>query len=69
MKRTDPDGVRSRNPLDVSSLVVGLLFTGFAAAALYLAFGGSYDRIVLKIALPVFLVVLGATGLVLSRRT
>lgn len=56
-------------PLDVFSLVVGVLFSGFAAGALYLAFGGDYNPTVLKVALPVFLVALGVTGLLLSRRT
>lgn len=54
--------------VDVFSLVVGILFSGFAAGALYVAFGGSYDPTVLKVALPVFLVALGVTGLLLSRR-
>ncbi|WP_425310197.1 hypothetical protein AADG42_16140 [Ammonicoccus fulvus] len=54
--------------LDVFSLVVGILFSGFAAGALYAAFGGTYDPTVLKVALPVFLVALGVTGLLLSRR-
>lgn len=59
----------SKSQLDLFSLIVGLLFTAFASGALYLAFGGEIDRTVLKIALPVFLVALGATGLLLSRRT
>lgn len=54
--------------VDVFSLVVGILFSGFAAGALYVAFGGGYDPTVLKVALPVFLVALGVTGLLLSRR-
>lgn len=60
---------RPEQSLDVFSLVVGVLFTGFAIGALYVAFGGSYDPTVLKVALPVFLIALGATGLLLSRRT
>ncbi|MDO5500098.1 MAG: hypothetical protein Q4F67_10525 [Propionibacteriaceae bacterium] len=54
---------------DSFSLVVGLLFCGFAGGALYAAFGGSYDAGVWKVALPVFLVALGVIGLLLSRRT
>ena len=59
-------GTRS---LDVFSLVVGILFSGFATGALYVAFGGTYDPTVLRVALPVFLVALGVTGLLLSRRS
>lgn len=55
--------------LDVFSLVVGILFSGFATGALYVAFGGTYDPTVLRVALPVFLVALGVTGLLLSRRS
>lgn len=53
---------------DVFSLVVGLLFCGFAGGALYAAFGGGLDPVVWRTALPVFLVALGITGLLLSRR-
>jgi hypothetical protein len=69
MKKTTQAPAKARTPIDLFSLVVGLLFTAFATGALYLAFGGTYDPMVLKIALPVFLVALGAAGLLLSRRT
>lgn len=69
MKKTNPAGTGARRPIDLFSLVAGLLFTAFATGALYMAFTGTYDRTVLKIALPAFLVALGAAGLLLSRRT
>lgn len=69
MKKTSPDQTKVRRQIDVFALVVGLLFTAFATGALYMAFGGTYDRTALKIALPAFLVALGAAGLLLSRRT
>ena len=69
MRKTPQARTRARPPTDLFSLVAGLLFTAFATGALYMAFGGGYDRTVLKIALPVFLVALGAAGLLLSRRT
>jgi hypothetical protein len=68
MKKDHPAQARARTPIDLFSLVAGLLFTAFATGALYMAFGGAYDRTALKIALPVFLVALGAAGLLLSRR-
>lgn len=69
MKKRARTEAETRTPVDLFSLVVGLLFTGFATGALYMAFGGAYDRTALTIALPVFLVALGAAGLLLSRRT
>lgn len=69
MKKTSSIQAKARTPVDLFSLVVGILFTAFATGALYMAFGGAYDRTALKIALPVFLVALGAAGLLLSRRT
>ena len=69
MRKSDQTRTKVRTPVDLFSLVVGLLFTAFATGALYMAFGGTYDRTVLKIALPVFLIALGAAGLLLSRRT
>lgn len=69
MKKASSARTEARTPIDLFSLVVGLLFTAFATGALYMAFGGAYDRTALKIALPVFLVALGAAGLLLSRRT
>lgn len=69
MKKTTSVQTKARTPIDLFSLVVGILFTAFATGALYMAFGGTYDRTALKIALPVFLVALGAAGLLLSRRT
>lgn len=71
-RRTAPAGrgPRTRGAVpDVFSLVVGLLFCGFAGGALYAAFGGGLDPAVWSTALPVFLVALGITGLLLSRRT
>lgn len=53
---------------DAFALVAGILVSGFAIGALYWAFGGTYHPAVLRMALPVFLVALGVTGLLLSRR-
>lgn len=51
-------------------LVVGLLFCGFAGGALLAAFGNveNIDPVVRNMALPVFLVALGISGLLLYRR-
>lgn len=54
---------------DAFPLAVGLLFCSFAGGALYAAFGGWLDPVVWKMGLPVFLVALGLSGLLLSRRT
>lgn len=54
---------------DAFALVAGILVSGFAGGALYWAFGGTFHPAVLRMALPVFLVALGMTGLLLSRRT
>lgn len=70
-ERATPPGEdpRTRRPVpDVFSVIVGLLFCGFAGGALYAAFGGGLDPAVWSTALPVFLVALGITGLLLSRR-
>lgn len=66
MNRQQPT---TRSAPDWFAFVVGLLFSGFAAGALYLSLGGSYHPAVFRMALPVFLVALGVTGLLLSRRT
>lgn len=54
---------------DPFSLAVGLLFCLFAGGALFAAFGNGVDPLVWQMGLPVFLVALGLTGLLLSRRT
>jgi hypothetical protein len=58
----------TREPLDVVSMVFGLLMVGMATAALWLAFTGSLDWNLLKTAAPFALVGVGALGLVLTRR-
>lgn len=58
----------SPEPLDVVSLVFGLLMVGLATTALWLAFTGSLDWSLLKTAAPLVLVAVGALGLVLTRR-
>ncbi|MCW2810240.1 MAG: hypothetical protein JWP61_698 [Friedmanniella sp.] len=55
-------------PVDVVALVTGVLLTGLAVAALVLSVGGSLPWATLRIAAPLLLVVLGVTGLALSRR-
>ena len=59
---------RSRGPLDVVSLVFGLLMVGIATTALWSAVTGSLDWSLLKTAAPLVLVAVGALGLVLNRR-
>lgn len=61
--------VRSRSARDVVALVLGLLLTGVAAAALWLAVVGSLDWSLLRTAAPIALVVVGVLGLALSRRS
>ena len=58
--------MRSR---DVVALVFGLLFTGIGAAGLWYVFVGALDWALLRTAAPLALVVVGALGLALSRRT
>ncbi|MCW2803960.1 MAG: hypothetical protein QOF52_432 [Propionibacteriaceae bacterium] len=53
---------------DVVSLMTGLLLTAFAVGALWLAFTGSIDWNLVRVAAPVALVVVGVLGLALSRR-
>jgi len=54
---------------DVVALVFGLLFTGIGAAGVWYAFVGTLDWALLRTAAPVALVVVGALGLLVSRRT
>lgn len=58
--------MRSR---DVVALVFGLLFTVIGAGGLWYAFVGALDWQLVQSAAPVVLVVVGALGLALSRRT
>ncbi|GAB3699987.1 hypothetical protein [Mariniluteicoccus flavus] len=70
-RRTTVDTRGDRRPErtrpDVVGLVMGSIFTCFAAASLFVAFGGTLRGDWLKVALPVFLVAVGGAGLVLSR--
>ena len=61
--------VRNRTARDVVALVFGLLLTGVAAAALWLAVVGQLDWSLLRTAAPIALVVVGVLGLALSRRS
>ncbi|MFP5283671.1 MAG: hypothetical protein ACLGIF_09490 [Actinomycetes bacterium] len=54
--------------LDVVALVFGLLLCGIAVSALWAALGGPVDWRLLQIVAPLSLVVIGITGLALSRR-
>ncbi len=56
-----------KGPVDVVALVIGLLLSTVAAAALWLAFAGSLDWSLVKIAAPLGLVLIGIVGLALSR--
>lgn len=52
---------------DTVALIFGLLFTGVALGALWFAITGTLDLEVLKLAIPIGLVVVGITGLAVSR--
>ncbi len=56
-----------KGSLDVVALVLGLLLSAIATAALWLAFTGSLNWALIKVAAPFGLVVIGALGLALSR--
>jgi hypothetical protein len=53
--------------VDVVALVSGLLLSGVAVAALWLAFTGSIDWQLVKVIAPLILVISGIVGLALSR--
>lgn len=57
---------KSKGRIDVSGLILGVLLTTVAVAALWIAFGAPIDTYWLKIAAPLYLVVIGAVGLALS---
>ncbi|SDT02359.1 hypothetical protein [Microlunatus soli] len=52
---------------DAVSLILGLLTTALALAALWLSLGGSVEWSTLKVAAPLTLVVIGIIGLAASR--
>nr|WP_294695571.1 hypothetical protein [uncultured Friedmanniella sp.] len=58
----------SRSPLDVVSLVFGLLMVAVAGTALWYSITGSLDWSLVKTAAPLVLVAVGTLGLVLTRR-
>jgi hypothetical protein len=53
--------------VDVTAFVLGLVLTGIAVLALWLAFAGSVDWGIVRIVAPLGLVVVGILGLALSR--
>jgi len=55
------------NRVDVVALVFGLLLTAVGAGALWLAFAGSLNWQLVKVAAPLALVVVGVLGLAFSR--
>lgn len=54
--------------LDVTGLILGILFVLIAAGALFVAFGGTLRGDLLKVAVPLVLVAVGGLGVVLSRK-
>ncbi|HEY5822225.1 MAG TPA: hypothetical protein VIT20_09630 [Propionibacteriaceae bacterium] len=56
-----------KRPVDVVSLLMGLLLTVIAGAALWLTYVGPLNWGQIKIAAPFALVLAGAIGLALSR--
>jgi hypothetical protein len=56
--------MRSR---DVAAFVVGVVLTGIAVLALWLAFAGSIDWGIVRIVAPLGLVAVGILGLALAR--
>lgn len=56
------------NRPDTVSLVLGLMTTALALAALWVSVGGQVDWTTLKIAVPLTLVAIGIIGLTASRR-
>ncbi len=70
MKAANPATTRQGGPsqrVDVVALVSGLLLSGVAVAALWLAFTGSIDWQLVKVIAPLILVISGIVGLALSR--
>lgn len=59
---------RTTGSLDGASLVLGLLMVVVAAAGLWLTFVGPLPWTLLRTAAPVVLIVVGALGLLLTRR-
>jgi hypothetical protein len=53
--------------VDVTAFVLGVVLTGIALLALWLAFAGSVDWGIVRIVAPLGLVVVGILGLALSR--
>jgi hypothetical protein len=53
--------------VDVTAFVLGVVLTGIAVLALWLAFAGSVDWGIVRIVAPLGLVVVGILGLALSR--
>jgi hypothetical protein len=53
--------------VDVTAFVLGVVLTGIAVLALWLAFAGSVDWGIVRIVAPLSLVVVGILGLALSR--
>lgn len=60
------DTPRTRQ-LDVGSLIWALILAAFAALAISIALGHTPDWSLIKILAPVYLILLGLLGLVLSR--
>lgn len=70
MKPPSPLPTRAGGPtkrVDVVALVSGLVLSGVAVAALWLAFTGSIDWQLVKVIAPLILVISGIVGLALSR--
>ncbi|WP_026928302.1 hypothetical protein [Granulicoccus phenolivorans] len=53
---------------DPVALIAGILMLLLASGVLWMAFGGPLDPIVLKLAAPFSLVLIGILGLLLSRK-
>lgn len=64
---SQPTPTRSRHR-DAVALIAGVLMILLAAGVLWMAFGGPLDPIVLKLAAPFSLVLIGILGLLLSRK-
>ncbi len=59
---------RSTAPLDVASLILGLLMVVVAAGGLWLTFVGPLPWNLVRTAAPLVLIAVGAVGLLLTRR-
>jgi branched-subunit amino acid ABC-type transport system permease component len=53
--------------VDVTAFVLGVVLTGIAGLALWLAFAGQVDWGIVRIVAPLSLVVVGILGLALAR--